>query len=350
MLGLRLRLALICAVIILHSLATRAPALAQAEDSWSFVITPQVWASHIAKNGFTAPSGLGYSPITSGSNLLFNQFRAEDSGPVDSVNPQWGLQLAAQKGRWTLAGSFQYVTFETRSDVMYSGAVPVVCAPQFPSDCLSLGALAAQEFVDTTRVDMDFSVSYFFPDVIANWLDFSVGGGLKVIYATASREYGNLSPFAADVAAIPSHPGKGLYGVCTKDDCSDLGFRDRVKTKTWLYGLTIPTSASFHLTNDAKWLLPFSVMPFIGAETRDDRDVVYRAEQNAYPIATAARDFKVKRLDGTTAAYGVTVDATIRWLINETLSTYAGMRVQYIKGHETYLAYGHCSGCRFASG
>ena len=100
--GLRLRLTLICAVIVVLSFATQAPAWAQAEDTWSFVLTPQVWASHIAKNGFTAPSGLGYSPITSGPNLLFNQFRAENSGPVDSVNPQWGLQLAAQKGRWTL--------------------------------------------------------------------------------------------------------------------------------------------------------------------------------------------------------------------------------------------------------
>src|SRR5438552_10768904 len=158
--GLRLRLTLICAVIVVLSFATQAPAWAQAEDTWSFVLTPQVWASHIAKNGFTAPSGLGYSPITSGPNLLFNQFRAENAGPVDGVNPQWGLQLAAQKGRWTLAGAFQYVTFETRSDVMYAGAVPVVCTdePNRPRDCLNLGSRAAQEFVDTTRIDMDFSL------------------------------------------------------------------------------------------------------------------------------------------------------------------------------------------------
>jgi hypothetical protein len=49
---------------------------------------------------------------------------------------------------------------------------------------------------------------------------------------------------------------------------------------------------------------------------------------------------RVNRLDGTTLAYGVTADATLRWILSDTLSVYGGMRVQYIKGHEQFLAYG----------
>jgi hypothetical protein len=30
------------------------PAAAESEDSWSIVLTPQIWGTHVAKNGFVA--------------------------------------------------------------------------------------------------------------------------------------------------------------------------------------------------------------------------------------------------------------------------------------------------------
>ncbi len=32
------------------------PAAAPTDDEWSYVITPQVWISHILKNGFSSPN------------------------------------------------------------------------------------------------------------------------------------------------------------------------------------------------------------------------------------------------------------------------------------------------------
>lgn len=324
-------------LLILASLApflTTTSAHAQ-DDKWSFIVTPQVWVSHIAKNGLVPPGTLaGQEPISAGPDILRNPFAARDSSPVDGVNPQWGFQVAAQRGRWTLAGAFQYVTFETRSDLVYtpSNGQPLgsICLSPCP---LNPGERAAQEFVSTTRMDMDFAAIYSFPDVVPNLIDFSVGGGVKAIYASASRQYGNLSPFAAAFAGLPP---PGLYRVCGRDDCSDSGFRDRVKTFSWLYGATMPTSTVFHLTSDARWLMPLSITPFLGAETRDDRDVVYSYN---YDVPSKGQ-VRVNRLDGTKLAYGVTADATLRWILSDTLSVYGGMRVQYIKGHEQFLAYG----------
>ena len=344
--GFRLRLTFVLAILVVCSLAAHAPAWAQ--DGWSFVLTPQVWASHIAQNGLVAASSLP-APIFLGNQVFTDTFSARNSDPVDTLDPQWGLQLAAQKGRWTFAGSFQYVNFETRSDIFYTPSFGLpVGAPlggvQLPNERV------AQEFVNTTRMDMDFSASYLFADVVPNRLDLSLGAGFKFIYVSSSREYGNLSQFGASVATTPGaspadgrFPGQGLYAICKRDDCSDEHFSDRVKTKSWLYGATIPMSAIYHLTSDAKWLLPFSVTPFIGAETRDDQDVVYALTPNVTNLNPNAPNLfgpTVKRLDGTTFAYGVTGDATVRWIVNDTLSVYAGMRVQYINGHETYLAYG----------
>jgi len=194
-------------------------------------------------------------------------------------------------------------------------------------------------------MDMDLAASYLFPDVVKDWLDFSLGGGVKVIYASASREFGNLSPLATQVAAlgtVPGNPvpGSGLYLLCGNSSYVPLpnkpqvqtcgAFRDRVKTFDWFYGATIPTSVTLHPTNDGKWLVPFSITPFFGAENRDDRGVVYKINENG----------RATRIDGTTFAIGVTSDLTVRYLINESFSVYTGMRVQFLEGHEKYLAYG----------
>ena len=98
-----------------------------------------------------------------------------------------GLQFAAQKDRFTLAAAFQYVTFETRNDLTFN--VPTLCLNNIAGGgCINPGDRWAQEFIDTTRMDFDLSGSYFFPDVIKDWLDLSAGLGFKFIYASASRD------------------------------------------------------------------------------------------------------------------------------------------------------------------
>jgi hypothetical protein len=320
---LRLQMVLALTILVVCSMGVYAPAWAQG-DGWSWIVTPQLWTPHIAKNGFAAGGALTSLVVVQGGSVIDpNPFTSKNSEPVDNIDPQWGIQIAAQKGRWTLAGSFQYVDFETRSDIVVGHTTPV---GQFTP-----GLRVAQEFVDTTRIDIDLAASYLFPDVVKDRLDFSLGAGVKVIYAEGTRHYSNVNPLLIGVGT-----NFAVYTVCEGGDLlttANCGRRDRVKTSDVLYGLTIPTSATVHLTSDAKWLMPLSISPFVGAETRDDRDVVYRVEGGSFPL-------KAVRKDGTTFAIGVTADATVRYLLNDTLSIYGGMRVQYINGHEEYLAYG----------
>jgi len=88
--------------------------------------------------------------------------------------------------------------------------------------------------------------------------------------------------------------------------------------------------------------LPFSITPLLGAEHRNNRDVVYSINMpaTAQELFTNPDSVQVNRLDGWHLAYGVTSDLTVRWLITDMVSVYAGMRVQFIKGFDKYLAYG----------
>ena len=340
--GCRWQLHLILVFLVTCGVALPACAWAQGGDTWSFVITPQVWMSHIAKNGFAAPP----NSATVGQFVLQDPNTGNIINPVfsstssnEAINPQWGIQLAAQKGRLTLAGAFQYVNLETRNDLRYIG--PSLCLD--PNTCLiNTGEQWAQEQVKTTRIDVDFSASYFFPDLVRNWLDASVGGGLKFIYATSVRQYGNLSPFAefANQFNQAVQPGGGLYTICQADDCSNVVSRPSVNEDSQIYAATFPMNATLHLTNDARWLLPFSITPLLGVEHRNDRNVVYSIDLPANSSQLGPTTEHVNRLDGWKFAWGFTSDLTLRWIITETVSAYAGMRVQYIQGFNKYLGYG----------
>lgn len=52
----RLQLTLIVAILVVCSLGAQVPAWAQGLDEWSFVLTPQVWVSHISSNGLVGPA------------------------------------------------------------------------------------------------------------------------------------------------------------------------------------------------------------------------------------------------------------------------------------------------------
>ena len=299
------------------------------EDTWSVVVTPQLWVTHIASNGFTAPGGnFGvvlinpFDPTTAFTNI----FRARSSTHVGAISPQPGIQISARKQRWTLAGSLQYVEFKMRNDIIFDP--PVNLGARTPTGDLFPGDLAARESVTTKRFDVDLAVRYSFPDLVKDWLDVSVGGGVKLIYADATRHYGNVNK------ALAAPDFGGLYTRCARDTCEDAVFLNHASTKSWVYGATLPAGAVFHLAK--RWFLPLGVTPFLGAETRDDRNILYALTPDPSPLG----EERVKRLDGTTFAYGVTTDLHVLYVFDPTMLAYAGMRVQYIRGHERYLAYG----------
>lgn len=125
-------LARVCAVLVC-GLAVHTPAQAQGPvpppepadlgDRWSFIVSPQVWVSHITQNGFAAApnSALqGRFLVASTTGAIQSIPFPSESNANETVNPQWGIQFAAQKGRWSFATAFQYVTFETRNDLTYA--------------------------------------------------------------------------------------------------------------------------------------------------------------------------------------------------------------------------------------
>ena len=131
------------------------------------------------------------------------------------------------------------------------------------------------------------------------------------------------------------------YFLCHRDDLSDCVKTQKATTRDYFYGVTVPIGLFTHLSKDRKWLLPVSISPFLGIENRDDQDVIYDP-QSIFVALSRPSGFtgRAKRLDGVTFAYGGTVDVTLRWIMDDRLSWYAGMRGQYIKGHSEYLAYG----------
>jgi hypothetical protein len=210
---------------------------------------------------------------------------------------------------------------------------PGTTAPTNPcvTDNLSAGTRLFKEEITTDRIDVDLALSYFFPDVVRDLLDVSLGIGGKFIYATADRRI---------VDSAVSQPGPSY---CTGSNCvsPDLrGDKTKVESDDYWYGVTLPVGFSFQLTRDKRLLLPFNVSPFIGAETRDDKGVAYKVNADGTP----------KRIDGTTFAYGVTSDLSIRYIFDNGIAPYLGFRVQYLNGHEEFLAWGPLAGVSFRFG
>src|SRR6185369_8938182 len=168
------------------------------EEGWTFVITPQLWAPHIDSGGFAGNSNLQtVSNVLAANGISDGRFKGANSEAVDDLDLQWGFQLGAKKGRWAIGLSYQSSDFETRTDMVYHGTG--FSDPNVGS--LSPGEVAAQEFVNTSRTDVDFAMSYTFPDVVPNRLDLAAGLGLKMIYADSVRYYSNLNQFVATVNA-----------------------------------------------------------------------------------------------------------------------------------------------------
>jgi len=327
------------AALALLSMAPGPRAWAEDGDDWSFSVRPQLWTPHIAKNGFAAPANV--RPVQGGFVIVRPDGRfapeplSSTSSPKNDVDAQWGLQFGAHKGPFNIAGALQGVDFTTLNDIKY------VHPDNLPFLGLASGHRFAVEAVRTTRIDMDLAAIYLFD--LGHRIDASVGAGLKFIYASAERRYTALSEAATIISSLPP---PGLYTVCS-DPCTDLKFRDRVQERSYLYGAIFPLGVTVPLGEHLQ--LPINIAPLVGAESRNDRDVVYRVDLPEF-ASQLRPPLSVNRQDGTTFAYGVTADASLTWKLAEMVSAHVAVRVQYFKGHDTYLAYGPLVGLSFRFG
>jgi len=327
--------AIVLALVVVLSFGPVITAEAQ-DDKWSFVFTPQLWMANISENGFAPPSRIGATPF--GTNFVVNGvlrpaavFISEqnidrgDSDPGSTFYPQWGGQIAAQYRQWTIGAGAQYVSFTTNTPLVRNNE-PFTCQfipavpgfpPQFPCTPpstinLTPGAILGTEKIRTDRTDVDLTLTYFIPDVIPDVLDMSIGGGFKWIRASGQRELTNTAGNVNPASGVSNTLSPLQYIYADGRQSNSASFLDN------FYGATIPTSLSFQLTRDKKWLLPVTMVPFLGYERQDDQ------------------------LNGvkTAFAYGGTFDAGVRYVFDNGVALYAGYRAQVIQGVERYVAQG----------
>jgi hypothetical protein len=332
--------ALSLAVVLVLSLCMAAGVEAQ-EDKWSFVFTPQLWMANIAENGFAPPGRIGSTPFAATAvvqgvprNLAVTiseqSIDRGDSDPGSIFYPQWGGQLAAQYRRWTIAVGAQYVSFTTTTPLIRNDSpgpftcqftspgpgtppfVPFSCNVLFGTVNTGAGANIGTEKVRTDRTDVDLILSYFVPDVVKDVLDVSIGAGFKWIRASGQRELINTPGTVFPPLGVSNTLAPLQYIYADGRMSNSASFLDN------FYGLTIPTSLSFQLTRDKKWLLPVTMVPFLGYERQDDQ---------------------VNGLK-TAFAYGGTFDAGVRYVFDNGVALYAGYRAQVIQGVERYFAQG----------
>ena len=330
--------AMLLALVVVVSLCL-VPCVEAQDDKWSFVFTPQLWMANISENGFAPPSRIGSTPF--GATTIFQGVQRNlavivseqsldrgSSDPGSIFYPQWGGQLAAQYRQWTIAAGAQYVSFETNTTLTRNDSpAPFTCQftnngpgiPAFtPFSCNVLGfsntgagAVLGSEKIRTDRTDVDLILSYFIPDVIKDVMDVSIGGGFKWIRASGQRTLTNTPGNVTNLGFSNTlSPLQYIYADGRMSNTAS--FLDN------FYGLTIPTSLSFQLTRDKKWLLPVTMVPFLGYERQDDQ---------VNGVKTAF-------------AYGGTFDAGVRYVFDNGVALYAGYRAQVIQGVERYFAQG----------
>ncbi|MGH9363908.1 MAG: hypothetical protein ACRD1B_01390 [Thermoanaerobaculia bacterium] len=314
------------------------------EDKWSFVLTPQVWFANIPKSGFAAANNVGgavfngslqnQGPFLPGQYAVVPSSNLDSSGadPTSVFFPQWGAQLAAQHGRWTFGLAAQYVSFETSNDFFVSDRLFTNSLGSSFFNQLLLGQKLYTEVINTDRIDVDLTGTYFFPDVIKDLLDVTAGLGFKWIRASGHRTLTNVNAklFIAGGAGVPnvnyilkSCGDPNAFESTTNRVGSpniDPGNcqRNRASFLDQHYGATFPTTFNVHLTRDGKWLLPVTMTPFLGYEERTDQVL---GPDNAF-------------------AYGGTFDAGVRYVFDNGVAIYAGYRGQAIQGINLFFAQG----------
>ncbi len=303
-----------------------------AQDKWSFVLTPQVWFENIRNNGFAASNNAGGGLCTIGGFQCFLGMPSDSlsntgAEPTSTFFPQWGAQFAAQYGRWTFGVAGQYVSFETSNTFSFTDKkLPVlVFAPGLPVvqaavSSQFIGTTAYTEIINTDRVDVDLTATYFFPDVIKDIMDVTTGLGFKWIRASGHRSISdNNSPFTVGAPVNYILHRNGCQGsLQTAVLQSSTCLQNRASFLDQFYGATIPTTLNFHLTRDGNWLLPLTMTPFLGTEGRSDDVTGWQ----------------------TSFAYGGTFDVGVRYVFENGVAAYAGWRGQAIHGNNLFFAQG----------
>lgn len=322
------------------------------EDKWSFIFTPQVWFENVRNSGFAASNNAGgalFPNPASPTGLLFavvpsTALDSTGADPTSTFFPQWGGQFAAQRGPWTFGLAAQYLSFETTNAFTTTDRTfPCNLGPLNPQGFFTLvncrfspgvqGAKLYTETVNTDRVDVDLTATYFFPDVIKDVLDVTTGLGFKWIRASGHRTLTNNDTGSGLGNAFFSTPpsvnyilkkcGNPLSFATTSNALAGAGPPDgcltnRASFLDQYYGATIPTTLNFHLTRDGKWLLPLTMTPFLGSEGRSDEVLGWQSS----------------------FAYGGTFDVGVRYVFESGIAVYGGWRGQAIQGNNLFFAQG----------
>ena len=317
----------------------------EAQDTWSFYVTPQVWLENVRNSGFAATTNAGGTGSLQGAGYVVvptTYLRTDGSQPTSDFFPQWGGQFAAQYGRWTFGVASQYLHYETTQDffiqaqsIVFCGAAPLpgggACpgpgeTAHFPSSLI--GAKLFTEKISTDRVDTDAAATYLFPDVIKDVLDVTTGLGFKWIRASGQR---TLINNGAHVTSVPSfsyilkscgNPQSFATSInnTPAGAAVDPGNCQRTQTSflDQFYGMTIPTTFNLHRSRESNWQVPITISPFLGYEQRVDQ------------VLGAANSF----------AAGGSFDIGVRYIFSNGIGVYAGWRGQVFNGNNLFFSQG----------
>ena len=315
----------------------------EAQDKWSFVFTPQVWFENIRNSGFSAATNAGAAILNGVTSppiygiVSVPTLKTDGSDPTSTFFPQWGGQFAAQHGPWTFGVAGQYLSYETSQEFSIQDSTTCTFGGS-QTKCfnpLLNGQRLFTEKIDTDRVDVDVTATYFFPDVIKDVLDVTTGLGFKWIRASGQRTLtnngahlfqaggvgvpsvnyilkscGNLDSFARSMNSAIAAGGPSFDpGNCQRNQTSFLDQQ---------YGGTIPTTLNFRPTRDGKWLVPVTMTPFLGAEVRTDQIL---GSENKF-------------------AYGGTFDVGVRYVFDNGIAVFGGWRGQVFQGIDLFFSQG----------
>jgi len=316
----------------------------EAQDTWSFYFTPQVWLENVRNSGFaptTNAGGAGFG--AAGYGVVPTKYlRTDGTSPTSDLFPQWGGQFAAQYGRWTFGVASQYLHYDTTQAFFIQPQSIILCgAGRCPGpggtttfDPSLFGAKLFTEKVSTDRVDTDAVATYLFPDVIKDVLDVTTGLGFKWIRASGQRTLinngahvnlgggtgvpnfsyilkscGNPQSFATSINAQVAAGTEIDPGNCQRNQTS---FLDQ------FYGMTIPSVFTLHLSRESNWHVPITISPFLGYEQRVDQ------------VLGAANSF----------AAGGSFDIGVRYIFSNGIGVYAGWRGQFFNGNNLFFSQG----------
>jgi hypothetical protein len=118
----------------------------EAQDTWSFYFTPQVWLENVRNSGFapttnaggTAFSGVGYVVVPT------KYLRTDGSSPTSDLFPQWGGSSRRSTVGGPSASSSQYLHYDTTQDFFIQAQSIVLCgAGRCPGRAIRLLLLLA---------------------------------------------------------------------------------------------------------------------------------------------------------------------------------------------------------------